>query len=234
METYENQIKYNDDGSVNVPFGRAAEWYLANVNILKNCRLKNQSRQITPKLVKAGMIVTERVQGAIDHLEWKTKTGTVKSTNRIDDILVLTSLGRDLVSQIELGLVKDQQCWYWVMYCSGDGNNCQRLCGSIGRCNENCENANLKNNLKNGNDMHLCGVRVISECRFSWLTSENPLRITIQGTHQPYNSTINIIPKISRINLTYSVRDSIALSRRADHRTAKGIKAKILTSFNAQ
>jgi len=27
METYEEQIKYNNDGSVNVPFGRAAEWY---------------------------------------------------------------------------------------------------------------------------------------------------------------------------------------------------------------
>ncbi len=80
--------------------------------------------------------------------------------------------------------------------------------------------------------MHLCGVRVISECRFSWLSSENPLRITIQGTHHPHNNTINVVSKISRINLTYSVRDSIALSRRADHRTAKGIKAKMLTPLN--
>ncbi|UZO25961.1 uncharacterized protein OCT59_018214 [Rhizophagus irregularis] len=174
METYENQIKYNDDGSVNVPFDRAAEW--------------------------------ERVQEAIDYLTWKTKTGTVKSTNRIDDILVLTSLGRDLVSQIELELAKNQQCWYWVMYCSGDGGNCQRLCGSVGKCNENCENYNLRNNLKNGNDMHHCSVRVISECQLSWLLLENPLRITIQGTHP--------------------------LSKRADHRTAKGIKAKLLTSLN--
>ncbi|CAG8776721.1 13245_t:CDS:1, partial [Rhizophagus irregularis] len=96
METYENQIKYNDDGSVNVPFDRAAEWYISNANLLKNHRLKNQSRQITPKLVKAGILTVERVQEAIDYLTWKTKTGTVKSTNRIDDILVLTSLGRDL------------------------------------------------------------------------------------------------------------------------------------------
>ena len=63
METYENQIKYNDDGSVNVPFGRAAEWYLANVQILKNYRLKNQSRQIVPKLSKAGILTVERVKG---------------------------------------------------------------------------------------------------------------------------------------------------------------------------
>ncbi|GES80130.1 hypothetical protein GLOIN_2v1868524 [Rhizophagus clarus] len=40
------------------------------------------------------------------------------------------------------------------------------------------------------------------------------------------------IPKISRINLTYSVRETTVLSRRADHRTAKGIKAKLLTLFN--
>ena len=81
--------------------------------------------------------------------------------------------------------------------------------------------------------MHLCSVRVISECRLSWLNSETPLRITIQGTHHPSQHMFNnIIPKISRINLTYSVRDSIALSRRADHRTAKGIKAKLLTPFN--
>ncbi|PKY32865.1 hypothetical protein RhiirB3_451330 [Rhizophagus irregularis] len=44
---------------------------------------------------------------AINYLAWKTKTGTVKSTNRIDNILVLTSLGRDLVSQIELELAKN-------------------------------------------------------------------------------------------------------------------------------
>ncbi|GBC49009.2 hypothetical protein GLOIN_2v1542684 [Rhizophagus irregularis DAOM 181602=DAOM 197198] len=131
METYENQIKYNDDGSVNVPFGRAAEWYISNANLLKNYRLKNQSRQVTPKLVKAGILTVE----------------------------LLTSLGRDLVSQIELGLAKNQQCWYWVMYCSGDGGNCQRLCGSVGKY-------------------------------------------------------------------------SIVLSRRADHRTAKGIKVKLLTSLN--
>ena len=41
MESYEEQVKYNNDGSVNVPFGRAAEWYLANIPILENCHLKN-------------------------------------------------------------------------------------------------------------------------------------------------------------------------------------------------
>ncbi|CAB4389552.1 unnamed protein product [Rhizophagus irregularis] len=79
--------------------------------------------------------------------------------------------------------------------------------------------------------MHYCSVRVISEYQLSWLSLENPLRITIQGTYHTFHN--NNISKISRINLTYSVRDSIALSRRADHRTAKRIKAKLLTSLNS-
>src|ERR1043165_9871050 len=114
MESYEEQVKYNNDGSVNVPFGRAAKWYLASVPILENCRLKNQSRQVTSTLVKAEILTVERVHGAADYLEWTTKSGIRKSTNRIDDILVLTSKGSEL----------------------------------------------LPNNKKNGNDMHLCKVRI--------------------------------------------------------------------------
>jgi len=57
MESYEEQVKYNNDGFVNVPFGQTAQWYLANLPILKNCRLKNQSRQIT----SAGNLTIERV-----------------------------------------------------------------------------------------------------------------------------------------------------------------------------
>jgi hypothetical protein len=38
----------------------------------------------------------KHVQGAVDYLEWMTRTGTKKSTNRIDDILVLTPKGEDL------------------------------------------------------------------------------------------------------------------------------------------
>ncbi|CAB4389551.1 unnamed protein product [Rhizophagus irregularis] len=62
METYKNQIKYNDDSSVNVPFGRAVK-----------------CRQVTPKLVKAGILMIEYVQRAIDYLALKTKTGTRSS-----------------------------------------------------------------------------------------------------------------------------------------------------------
>ena len=59
-------------------FGRAAEWYLANIPILENCWIKSQSWQVTSKLVKAGILTMERVQGA----EWTTKSDkkTYKST----------------------------------------------------------------------------------------------------------------------------------------------------------
>ena len=88
------------------------------------------------------------------------------------------------------------------------------MCGGIERCNENYENYNLQNNLKNGNDMHLCEVRIISECRLSWLKFDTPLRIHIQGVHHPFQQSLNnTIPKISRINLTYAIRDTIAISR---------------------
>ncbi|CAG8542127.1 7662_t:CDS:2 [Funneliformis caledonium] len=100
------------------------------------------------------------------------------------------------------------------MYYSDDKNICQHLCGGIEKYLETCNHYLLYNNLKN-------------------LNSETPLHITIQGTHHPSQHMFNnIIPKISQINLTYSIRNSITLSRRVDHRIAKEIKAKLLTLFN--
>ncbi|CAG8458950.1 11295_t:CDS:2 [Funneliformis caledonium] len=87
----------------------------------------------------------------------------MKSTNRIDDVLVLTSKGNELFTNINLRIDKDRQCWYWVIYCSGDENTCQRLCNDVESCLESY---------------------------------------------------------------------SIVISRRADHRNVKGIKAKILAPLN--
>ena len=138
MDNYTESIKYNPDGTVNVAFGRAADWYINNVPMLKVCRLKHQSRQKTPKLIKEGLIKVKRVQDAVDFLEWETKQGNTKSTNRIDDAIILTAQGQVLLQEIRLELKKDRSCWYWVMYCSGDGDKCQRVCGGIGGCLENC------------------------------------------------------------------------------------------------
>src|ERR1044071_9263760 len=93
MENYEHLIQYNDDNSVNVPFGRVAEWYISNHPLLKNIHLKCQNRRRTTELIKADIISINRVEGAVDFIEWNTKKGDIKSTNRIDDIITLTPIG---------------------------------------------------------------------------------------------------------------------------------------------
>ena len=113
MQDYSMHIQYNVDAenSVNVPFGQAAEWYLANHLLLKDRYLKCQSRLYTSNLVKEEIINIEKVEGAVDFAEWTTKTNKTKSTNRIDDILTLTSKGHDLLKQINAKEKKDKLCW---------------------------------------------------------------------------------------------------------------------------
>ena len=112
------------------------------------------------------------MEGAVDFIEWNTKNGYV---NRIDDIIKLTLEGEEYVKQIERGEKKDKSCWSWVMFCSGEGNNCQHECGRIGSCKETCKNYSLNNNVKNYHDMHLCKVCVIFESKLLWLNKEKPL-----------------------------------------------------------
>ena len=232
-EVFENLIQYNTaENSVNVPFGRTAEYYLKNHPLLKNIRLKSQSRKKTPELIKEGVISIERVEGAIDFIEWETKAGQIKSTNRIDDIIKLTEKGEELVSQIKAKVKKDKLCWSWTMFCAGDGNSCQYECGGIGKCVEGCQNELLPNNLRNYNDMHLCKVRVISEVYLSQINDLRPLKIKILNTHLPSNILVTHTPQINRLNLTRQVRDNIILNRRADHKSTKNIKAKMLAPYN--
>ncbi len=87
---FENFIQYNTaENSVNVPFGRVAEYYLKNHPLLRNIRLKSQSWKKTFTLIKEGIILIERVKGAVNFIEWQTKTGQIKSTNWIDDMGLL-------------------------------------------------------------------------------------------------------------------------------------------------
>jgi hypothetical protein len=234
MQDYSMNIQYNNnvENSVNVPFGRTSEWYLANHPILKDRRLKCLSRHYTSSLVKEGIINIERVEGAVDFAEWTTKTNETKSTNRIDDILTLTSKGHELLEQINSKKKKDKLCWSWIMFCAGDGNTCQRVCGGIGNCKEGCINSGFSNGVKNYQDMHLCNVRVKSEVRITSLVKSHPLKITIQGNHVPQNMLLNSTPKIQRLNLLRNVKDTIFISRRADHMSTKEIKAKLLVSMN--
>lgn len=229
----ENLIQYNDDETVKVPFGRVAEWYISKHPMLKNIRLKCQSRKKTPGLIKQNIITVGRVDGAVDYIEWKTNKGETKSTNRIDDIIHLTSIGEEYVKEIEAGKKKDKLCWYWVMFCAGDGNNCQRECAGIGSCKDHCANRDLPNNIKNHHDMHLCKVRIISESKLSWLKTSKPLRIKIIGSHLPANAlNAHTSNNVSKLNLTREIRDKIILSRRTDYKIAKEIKMKLLAPYN--
>ncbi|GBC07761.1 hypothetical protein RclHR1_07680015 [Rhizophagus clarus] len=108
---YREHVKYNSDGTVNVPFGRTVEWYINSVPMLKVCRLKHQSRQKTSQLVKEGLIEVKHTTDAIDFLEWKTKHGDIRSTNRIDNIIILTPEGEELLKKIRLGLIKDKNVY---------------------------------------------------------------------------------------------------------------------------
>ncbi|RHZ45370.1 hypothetical protein Glove_680g85 [Diversispora epigaea] len=231
MSIFENQIIYNNDNTVSVPFGRAAEWYILQHPLLKNTRLKSQSRLNTPQLIKEQIIKLCRVEGAVDFLEWEC-IGKKKSTNRIDDIIELTTKGEEYIKEIQVGIKKDKLCWSWIMYCAGDGNTCQHLCGGIGECISSCSNYNLVNNLRNGNDMHCCSVRVHSFSRLSNLNTSHPLYIKIEGCHRPSNLLNTENRQVTRINLTRQIRDKITISRRADHQTTKEIKGKLLISLN--
>src|SRR6266480_3169097 len=91
------------------------------------------------------VISINRVEGAVDFIEWNTKKGDIKSTNRIDDIITLTPIGEEYVKQIEAKEKKDKSCWSWVMFCSEEGNSCQHECGGIGSCKETCTNYSLQN-----------------------------------------------------------------------------------------
>ncbi|CAG8570870.1 5140_t:CDS:2, partial [Diversispora eburnea] len=99
MSIFENQIIYNNDNTVSVPFGQ---------QIIKLCH----------------------VEGTVDFLEWEC-IDKKKSTNRIDDIIELTTKGKKYIKKIQVGIKKDKLCWSWIMYCAGDGNTCQHICSGI-------------------------------------------------------------------------------------------------------
>ncbi|CAG8532867.1 8888_t:CDS:2 [Cetraspora pellucida] len=186
--TLENEIIFNKNNTVSVPFGHIAESYILHYFLLKNTCLKFQSCLQTPQLIKEGLIT-------LCHVEDK---------------------GREYVQEIQTDLKKDKLCWSWIMYCAGDKNHCQHKYGSIGKCLLSCQNYNLNNNLRNRNNMHHCSVHVYLFSRLSYFNLSHLLQIKIEGTHLPTN-IINNVSKISRINLMREVQDKIIVSYHADH-----------------
>ncbi|CAG8445328.1 26334_t:CDS:2 [Gigaspora rosea] len=85
MNSYSVHIDNND--TIRLPFGRAVEQYLYLLPISHNTRYKVQRRKRVNDAVKQGLI----------------KNGQCKSTNRLNDILLLTEDGKRRVQQIRNG-----------------------------------------------------------------------------------------------------------------------------------
>ena len=77
--------------------------------------------------------------------------------------------------------------------------------------------------------MHFYKVRVILEVYLFQLNSSHPFKIKILNTHLLFNILITYISQINRLNLTC---DNIILNHKANYRTIKSIKVKMLASYN--
>ncbi|CAG8577927.1 3250_t:CDS:1, partial [Cetraspora pellucida] len=65
----ENEIIFNGNNTVSVPFGHIAESYILHHPFLKNTHLKSQSHLQTPQLIKEGLITLCHVEDVADFLE---------------------------------------------------------------------------------------------------------------------------------------------------------------------
>ncbi|KAF0541198.1 gephyrin: PROVISIONAL [Gigaspora margarita] len=225
-----SQHHINTDGSINLPLGRALETYINSLPLLVNCKLKKQSRLYVNENIKAGLITLKCVEGAIDYIVWKTVQGQKKSTNRIDDIIELTNKGRERVAKIKQNIAQDLTVWRWVLFY--DGNiGCERACGGLGECKQECSNFGLKNNLKNDFDMHKCAVRVITKVMLSNVKDPLPVQLIIQGIHR---TSALAIPdaKSARIYLSLQTRDKIISARHGHRNTEVEITMKVLAPYN--
>ncbi|RIB23534.1 hypothetical protein C2G38_2242639 [Gigaspora rosea] len=201
------QYHVNDNGSINLPFGHAIEAYINTLPLLKNCKLRKQSRLCVNENIKSGLITIKRVEGAIDYLVWKTIQGQSKSTNRLDDIIELTDKGRKRVTKIMQGLAPDLTVWRWVLFCDGN-SGCESACGGIGE------------------------LRIITKVMLSNVEEPFPMQLFIEGAHRsPYIPAVTE-QKSKRINLSLETRDKAIAARHAHRSTGMELAMEILAPYN--
>ncbi|RIB04999.1 hypothetical protein C2G38_2220873 [Gigaspora rosea] len=75
-----------------------------------------------------------------------------KSTNRIDNVIKHTTKGHEYVNEIQTEIKKDKLYWSWIMFCSGNRNNCQHKYGGIASFNGASEEE-LNNALLNSHEI---------------------------------------------------------------------------------
>ena len=157
------------------------------------------------------------MSGAFDHLEWTTKGGSAKSTNRLDDVIKLTESGKRQAEEVRDGEGRrNRTVWRWVHFCPGDGQ-CRREYGGIGQCLPTCAERDKKSSLS----MHRCSLRVVTTIKLTDLLTDNPVNIEIQGSHIPATAQIANAPITSRIALSRETRQ-----------TARGVKRVMLAKVN--
>ena len=113
----------SEQSVVSLPFGRAVEEYIYRHDLLKNIRLKKQSRTKVNKAINTGLVTLQRVEGAIDYIGWTTIKNEDKSTNRLDDTLRLTECRESACQPSETRSCKRHMCvvlgaflcWRWKL-----------------------------------------------------------------------------------------------------------------------
>ncbi|KAF0544567.1 gephyrin: PROVISIONAL [Gigaspora margarita] len=173
----------NADGSISLSFGCAVKTYILSLPIVKGACFKCQSWQKLNQAIQKNLVAFKCEEGAIDFKGWMMNTGMTKSTNCLDDRFELTGNGQSYVNQIQQGLISDLCVWHWVFYCAGD-KNCQRACGGFRECVLNCLNYQIKNNLKNGNDMHKCKVCIITKIMLSMVKERFLIKLYTEDQEQ--------------------------------------------------
>ncbi|CAG8755589.1 28779_t:CDS:2 [Racocetra persica] len=204
-----SQYRVNDNGSVNLPFGRAVKTYINSLPLLTNCKLKKQSRLYVNQNIKTGLITLKRVEGAIDYLSWKTIQGQNKSMNRLDDIIELTNKGHERVAKIKQNAASDLTVWHWVFFVMVT-TVVKGLVVELGNC----------------------AVRVIIKVMLSDIEELFPVQLFVKGIHGSQHMPVVSQSKVSRINLSLQARDHAIMAYRAHHSSGVEIVLKLLAPYN--
>ncbi|RIB11093.1 hypothetical protein C2G38_2262485 [Gigaspora rosea] len=79
--------------------------------------------------------------------------------------------------------------------------------------------------------IHLICISAVYEVMLTEVDSDHPVRMIIKGNHVPQN-IIQQTTALSQINLSREAQDLVIKSRRANKRTPKEIKSKLLALHN--
>ncbi|RIB24314.1 hypothetical protein C2G38_2168847 [Gigaspora rosea] len=118
-----------------------------------------------------------------------------------------------------------------VFYCDSN-NGCERACGGLEKCVEECSNFHLKNNLKNNFDMHKCAVRVITKVMLSNVEDTLPVQLFIEGIYRSSSIFAVSESRPTRIKLSLQAHVKVIAARHAHYSTGVKIAVKILVLHN--